>query len=248
MRASRWKRTKREHHRREWAEALATSAICVVGALFASFRISADFGSSAGFWITFAVLLFGVGATALFISRRGRSPMEFSVGAEGALLPEELIVWPEVESVEARADHVELTPRAGSTFVTRRIHVADPSALHTAMTQWLESSRTRSPSQPHEELSLRSETLLERSTRLRNLAKRVGYRDGSVDPDRLASIACDPSAERDQRLAAALVLADAEPRLKARVRIAIDQVADEELAEELANCLGASDAVLTRDE
>jgi hypothetical protein len=154
------------------------------------------------------------------------------IGADGVAftkpLRREFIAFHDVSSLQIEGDEVVLGLANGEKV---RFLVSDAKALHGALRRAL-SRFTKAQSSAIAELALEDETdvesWLDRVRRL--LSHAAEYRGAAVTADALERVAKDPTARADQRIGAALALAGDEAR-RVRVRVAVEDVANAELAE-----------------
>lgn len=195
--------------------------------------------------LAIALRLSGATATALglglltlatFLGGHMLGPAELTLGADGLRwrhgFSRGYAAWRDVLEIEALFGQGVLLRRRGARHVIIPHSQHDPGHL-AGVVELLRRARERAtvaPERPLEALDRRGRSLDAWRDALRGLLVGASYRQGAVTADDLVATLADPHASAERRLAAAMCLTDAgAPDASARVRVAAEACASEDL-------------------
>lgn len=213
---------------RAWATGLAVATALGTGAALASLV--------RGAWLDVA---FVIGASSLFVAAKvGQMGLawanrvrektgELVLGKDGLLWrtndAHTFVPWDEVGVVQVHWD-AALLPRAGAEPIRMRTGGAQKIARVVAEERAAYATRARAEVPSLLEHDPNAEAWLERQRR-----RGAGdYRDAAIEPSVLVRVAEDPSASLLVRVGAVLGLPESAEAERARIRVALDDVADPE--------------------
>lgn len=170
---------------------------------------------------------------------RLRAPIgSASIGADGIRWRHfgrtEFIAWSSVRDIEQRGQ-VVIVHAEGRGEVALTLGEAD--AFTTAAREGLRKYRDVEAAEPIAALEFVGEDVADWLGRARGLLERASYRDADVGEERCVRVAIDPRAPIAQRIGSAAALSRASDEARKRVRVAIEETADPDVANALEDAL-----------
>jgi len=171
--------------------------------------------------------------------RRLRAPIgSASIGADGIRWRHfgrtEFIAWSSVRDIEQRGQLVVVHAEGRGEVP---LHLREADAFATAVRDGLRRYRDAESAEPIAALDFVGESVADWLGRARGLLERASYRDADVGEERCVRVAVDPRAPIAQRIGSAAALSRASDEARKRVRVAIEETADPEVANALEDAL-----------
>lgn len=156
----------------------------------------------------------------------------------------DFVGWSDVRDIEQRGQLIVVhTERRGE--VTLQVREAD--AFATAARVALRRYRDAEAAEPIGALEFAGESVADWIGRARALLRGGSYREADVGEERCVRVAIDPRAPIAQRIGSAAALSKGSEDARRRVRVAIEETADPEVASALDDALESrGDGALTR--
>ena len=160
-----------------------------------------------------------------------------SIGADGIRWRHfgktEFIAWKTVREIEQRGQ-VVVVKREGEDA---RLVIQQAELFANDARRALHAYRSGEPSEGITALDFAGGSVAEFLARSRNLLAGGSYRDADVGEERCVRVATDPHAPIAQRIGSAAALSKASDDARQRVRVAIEETADPEVAGALEDAL-----------
>lgn len=160
-----------------------------------------------------------------------------AIGADGirwwSFRRMEFIAWSSVRNVEASRTDVVVYREAGNAVLA----VQEAHLFASAAREALARYRSGEASETIAALEFTEENVADWLGRARALLEPGAYRDADVGEERCVRVAIDPRAPIAQRIGSAAALSKGSDEARQRVRVAIEETADPEVANALEDAL-----------
>ncbi len=147
----------------------------------------------------------------------------------------EFLGWSSVRDIEQRGQLVVVHGEGRETTLV----VEEAELFADAARRALQGYRNSEPAESIAALELAGENVGDWLARSRRLLEGGSYRDADIGEDHCVRVAIDPRAPITQRIGSAAALSTASDEARQRVRVAIEETADPEVANALADALEA---------